>query len=115
MADLTATQLAWLRDKIGDEPADDVLQGYYDSTGSVRDTAITVLGQRRRALLDSSLKVSVSGVASIDNTENVKAIERDIAALAKLDDDPTDEEGEDTGGLGDNSTEVFQLTRTRGR
>ena len=114
MADLTAPQLKWLRDTVGTEPDDAALQGRFDVLGSVRDVGIAVLRDRRANLLATSLQVSVAGVASINNTENVKALEREIAALAKLDDDPTDEPGEDVSGTG-GRFEVFNLTRSRGR
>ena len=93
MADLTARQLQWLRDTLGDQPPTEELQNRYDEQGSIRDVATSVLAKRRRALLDSALKVSAAGVASVDNTENVKALERDIAS----------------------TFETFQLTRSRGR
>lgn len=112
MADLTATQLQWLRDQLGDEPSDADLQDRYAARGSVRDVALSVLSSRRRELLESSLKVAASGIASVDNTENVKALERDLAALSRLDDDPTDEPGELPGV---DRFEAVQLTRSRRR
>lgn len=112
MADLTAAQLQWLRDQLGDEPTDVELQARYEARGSVRDVALSVLSSRRRELLESSLQVSASGVASVNNTENVKALERDLAALSKLDDDPTDEPDELPGV---ERFESFQLTRSRRR
>lgn len=114
MAELTATQIQWLRDQVGDEPADAELQTRYDDRGgSLRDTALSVLASRRRELLESSLKVTATGVASVDNTENVKALERDIAALSKLDDDPTDGPDELPGAPERFST--FGLVRSRRR
>ena len=115
MADpLTARQLRWLRDTVGDTVELAELQSRFDDLESVRDVAIAVLRDRRRAYLDSSLKVSVSGVASVDNTENVKAIEREIAQLVKLDHDPTDEPGEEATAAVQRA-ETFQLVRSRRR
>lgn len=112
MAELTTTQLQWLRDQLGDQPADAELQTRYDDRGSVRDVALSVLSSRRRALLESSLQVTATGVASVNNTENVKALERDIAALSKLDDDPTDGPDELPGV---ERFSRFALTRSRRR
>jgi hypothetical protein len=114
MAQLNEIQLRWLRDEVGSSVPDDTLQGRYDDLGSVRDVALSVLRDRRAKLLDSPLSVSVSGVASINNTENVRALERRMAALTKLDDDPTDEPGEDVEG-GAVVLEPIQLVRSRRR
>jgi hypothetical protein len=113
MADLTTIQLQWLRDQLGDEPADAELQTRYDTRGSLRDVALSVLSSRRRELLESSLKVTATGIASVDNTENVKALERDMAALSRLDDDPTDGPEDELPGVERFSS--FQLTRSRRR
>jgi hypothetical protein len=116
MTDLNTLQLQWLRDELGSQPDDAALQERYDALGSVRDVAIAVLRGRRADLLRKPLTTTVSGVASVNYAENVKAIERRISALERLDDDPTDTPGEDVdGGAGGDHIEAFQLVRSRGR
>lgn len=115
MAELTGRQLRWLHDEVGQSVTDAELQTRYDDLASVRDVALSVLRDRRAALLESPLSVSVNGVASVNNAENVKALERRLAALAKLDDDPTDEPGEDTDGGGAQRFQQITLRRARGR
>lgn len=115
MADLSAKQLAWLRDEIGSKPDDAALNERFADLGSVTGVAIAVLRARRAALLASPLSVSVNGVASINNAENVKALERRLTALAVLDDDPTDEPGEDPDGGTGGELETVLLVRNRGR
>lgn len=118
MTALTDRQTHWLRGQLGALPADEDLQTLFDDLDSVRDVAIKVLRDRRTALLDSPLSVNVSGVASVNNTENVKALERDINALVGLDDDPSDDEqpsGTDPEASASNEFYTFPLARTRGR
>lgn len=114
MADLTAEQLRWLRDEIGDAPSDTDLNQRFADYESVRDVALSVLRDRRQELLATPLSVNVTGVASTNAAENVKAIERQIAALARLDEDPSDDSPAD-GVAGADSMEVYNLTRSRGR
>lgn len=113
---LTARQLRWLHDELGASAATDAeLQSRYDDLASVRDVALAVLRDQRSELLDSPLSVSVAGVASINTSENVKAIERRLTALSKLDDDPTSTPGEDADGGTGVLDAPFRLTRARGR
>lgn len=114
MADLTPTQLRWLHDTVPDTWEDAALQARYDELGSVRDVALSILRDKRKDLLDSPLKVSLSGVASVDNAENVKALERSLAEIARLDDDPTSTPGEEAAAAVPR-WETFNLTRSRGR
>ena len=116
MVDLNANQLAWLRDEVGDSPETSELNEMFDRLGSVRDVAIAVLRRRRANLLASPLSTTLQGVASVNYSENVKALERRIAALERLDDDPSDTPGEpvDGGTVGD-GFQVSRLYRTRGR
>jgi hypothetical protein len=117
MAELSETQLAWLHSEVGTRLTDEQLQERYDRLGSVRDVALEALRERRTELIDSPLDVSVVGVASVNNAENVKAIERRLSALAQMDDDPTD--GNDDpiveGGSSLAEMQVVQLRRSRGR
>lgn len=114
MPTLTDKQKRWLRDELPDSVTDEQLQSRYDDLGSVRDVAIAFLRDQRSELLASPLSTSVAGVASVNYSENVKAIERRLAALVQLDDDPTDEPGEPVDGTGHVFRETV-LTRTRGR
>lgn len=117
MTQLTDAQKAWLRSEVGATVTDEDLQGRFDRLASVRDVAIEVLRERRAELLDSPLSVSVAGVASVNYAENIRALERRISALVKLDDDPSDETPPGDGG--DEATggafQQIQLTRTRRR
>lgn len=117
MADqLTTTQVAWLRAEIGTTLTDPQLQERYNRLESVRDVALEALRERRTELLASPLSVSVDGVASVNNSENVKAIERRIAALVRLDDDPSDDPPvADGAGAVPLPFERLQLRRSRGR
>ena len=115
MTDLNPAQLQWLRDELGDTPDDAALQGRFDTLGSIRDVAIAVLRGRRSALLAKPLSANVSGIASVNYAENVKALDRRIDALSRLDPDPTDEPGEDVDGAGQVRLEPIELYRTRGR
>lgn len=116
MADLTARQLRWLHSIVGDDVADSALQTQYDELGSVRDVAIWEVRRQKNLLLDSPLSTNVSGVASVNTTENVKALERELARLTTLDSDPSDdpvpapEDGELV-----QRFEVIDLVRSRGR
>lgn len=116
MVDLNENQVAWLRDEVGDTPSTDELNVMFERIGAVRDVAIAVWRRRRTNMLKSPLSTSLSGVASVNYAENVKALERRIAALERLDADPSDTPGEDTdGGTVDDGLVVTRLYRTRGR
>jgi hypothetical protein len=114
MTDLTDTQKRWLHDELGDTITDVELQSRFDELGSIRDVALRVLRDQRREWLDNPLSVSLSGVASSNATENVKALERRIAELARLDPDPSDP-GDEAAGDAPAGWDVFPLARSRGR
>lgn len=116
MTALTGRQRAWIRAEIGNSISDEDLDGRYARLESVRDVVIEALRQQRTALLESPLTASIDGVASVSNAENVKAIERRIAALVKLDDDPSDDPPVPDGDIDTPEPERhYQLVRTRGR
>lgn len=110
---LTTGQLMWLHSELGTLVTDDVLQAKYAALSSVRDVAVEVLRERRAGYLEKPLNVNVNGVASVNYTANVQAIERRLTALALLGDDPS------MGPLIDLTPEetlqVIPLRRTRGR
>jgi hypothetical protein len=113
---LTTDQLEWLHSEVGQSVTDETLNEKYDRLASVRDVAIECLRERRAQLLEHPKQVTVDGVASITYAENIKALERRLTALTQLDDDPSDDPGdEQDGGTGVEPVRMVQLRRTRGR
>jgi len=114
--ELTERQLKWLGSQLGDKPDAAELQAAFDRLGSVRDTALETLRKRRAGWLAQPMSVNVSGVASLSYAENVKAIERQIAELVRMDDDPSDNAGGgDVEAAADDRLEVVPFVRTRRR
>ncbi|MFZ3475350.1 hypothetical protein ACODT3_42400 [Streptomyces sp. 4.24] len=85
----------WLLAALG--PATDTadLDTRYARLHSLRAVALEVLRERRAALLAQPLKVSLSGVVSVDTSGNVAALERQID---ELEDPATPVPGEQTPG-----------------
>ncbi|TQE33059.1 hypothetical protein [Streptomyces ipomoeae] len=83
----------WLLAALG--PATDTtdLDQRYARLQSGRAVALEVLRERRAGLLAQPLKVSVSGVVSVDNSANLAALERQIAEL----EDPATPAPDETG------------------
>ncbi|MET9035308.1 hypothetical protein [Streptomyces mirabilis] len=77
---LTDIQYAYLRSELGEADRDD-LDARYERLGTVEAVAIEVLRERKAMLVSDPLAVTVQGVATVNNAENVKALERQIAAL----------------------------------
>lgn len=75
--------LAWLLSQLGTntDPAD--LQARYDRLGQAKDVALEVLAERRAKLLADPLQLTVSGVVTLDNSNNVTGLERQIVAVQK--------------------------------
>lgn len=117
MTALTARQTAWLTSELGSAVTVEQMQEKYDLLGTVRGVALAILRARVNALIESPLSVGINGVATVNQAENVKALERQIARIALLDDDPSD----DTGGQdGDGSDQLAPVQfraigRTRSR
>jgi hypothetical protein len=113
---LTDRQTAWLRSELGQEVTGEDLQARYDRLGSVRDVAIEVIRSRRNALLEQPASVSLQGVASASYGDNIREYGKILAGLTKLDDDPSDNPGSETGAEDTiRDGEVLQLTRSRRR
>jgi len=115
MAALTARQLAWLRAQLGDTPPDAELQAAFDRLGSVRDVAIETIRKRYQVLIDQPASTSLAGVGSMSWGENIKALERMIASLSKLDSDPSDDTEPPLPDDGSRRGAVIYRTRARGR
>ncbi|MEU8522886.1 hypothetical protein [Streptomyces sp. NPDC048577] len=77
---LTDAEYAYLRSELGDTDRSD-LDARYRRLGSPQAVAMEVLRERRAALVSDPLAVTVQGVATVNNAENVRALERQIAAL----------------------------------
>ncbi|MFE0642100.1 hypothetical protein ACFW2Y_10905 [Streptomyces sp. NPDC058877] len=77
---LTDAEYAYLRSELGEAARAD-LDARYQRLGSPQAVAVEVLRERRAALVSDPLAVTVQGVATVNNAENVRALERQIAAL----------------------------------
>jgi hypothetical protein len=80
---LTDAEYAYLRSELGEADRAD-LDTRYQRLGSLQSVAIEVLRQRKAALVSDPLAVTVQGVATVNNAENVRALERQIATLQGL-------------------------------
>lgn len=83
---LTADQIAEVRAWIGagTPPSDDDLATAYDRLGSTNAVALEVLQGRYADALSGPQKWSVEGDFSIDNTETVKALAKQVAELKAI-------------------------------
>jgi hypothetical protein len=84
---------AWLLAQLGEATPIADLEARYTRLGTARAVALEVLRGRLAALLQQPGTVNVSGVVSVAFTENIRAYERQIAALEAGEitapDDPT--------------------------
>lgn len=78
---MDTTIRAWLLDQLG--PTTDLtdLEARYTRLGSARAVALGVLRSRLATLLQQPGTVNVSGAVAVGFGENIKAYERQIAAL----------------------------------
>lgn len=94
---LTTDVTAWLKGELGTTVDLADLETRYTRLGTARAVALEVLRERLATLRSQPSTVNVSGVVSIGTTENIKAYERQIAALENGEppapDDPTDDNG----------------------
>lgn len=98
---------AWLLAQLGNATPVADLETRYTRLGTARAVALEVLYERKAALIQQPASVTVSGAVAVTFTENIKALERQIALLVSGDppapDDPAGT-GADTVLLG-----TFQL------
>ncbi|MCY0922578.1 MULTISPECIES: hypothetical protein [unclassified Streptomyces] len=73
--------LRWLISQLGPDTDPVDLAQRYDQLGSARAVAGEVLSERIAALLSEPLRVTVNGVATIDHSANVAALERRLNQL----------------------------------
>ncbi len=74
--------MSWLLAQLGPDTDPTDLQSRYLRLRSARAVALEILNERLAKLLAEPLKVSVNGVVTVDQTANVSALERRIAAVA---------------------------------
>lgn len=73
--------LAWLLAQLGPATGQSDLQTRYDRLGSARAVALEVLFERRAKLLAEPLQLTVNGVATLDQSNNLTGLERQIASM----------------------------------
>jgi hypothetical protein len=86
--------LAWLLAQLGTTTDSADLQTRYTRLGSARAVALEVLGERRAKLLADPLHLVVNGVVTLDQSNNLTGLERQITSLqtATAPDDPTEDD-----------------------
>ncbi|MER6330129.1 hypothetical protein ACFUS2_06110 [[Kitasatospora] papulosa] len=78
------TLLAWLRAQLGPATDEQDIAARYARLGRAHDVAAEVLTERRAALLAEPLRMTVDGVVTIDQSNNLAGLERQIAGLQDL-------------------------------
>lgn len=102
---MDAAAQAWLISKLGTATNLADLTTRYTRLGKARAVAIEVLNERLADLRTQAATIGVSGVVNVSFTENIKALEREIALLESgkppAPDEPTTPDDDDaTGQLG---------------
>ncbi|MDT3396331.1 hypothetical protein RKE29_06700 [Streptomyces sp. B1866] len=78
---MDAAVLSWLTARLGTaDPAD--IQTRYTRLGSARAVLLEVLAERRARLLAEPLRLTVDGVVTLDQSNNLTGIERQMATAA---------------------------------
>ncbi|MFI1733977.1 hypothetical protein ACH40E_33145 [Streptomyces acidicola] len=80
---LTDAEYAYLRSELGDADRTD-LEARHLRLSSLQAVAVEVLRERKATLVSDPLNVTVQGVATVNNAENVKALERQIATIEEV-------------------------------
>ncbi|WP_314250954.1 hypothetical protein OG280_26150 [Streptomyces virginiae] len=78
---MTPAALAWLLAQLGATSDREDLANRYTRLASAREVAREVLSERRARLLAEPLRMTVDGVVTIDQSNNLQGIERQLAAL----------------------------------
>lgn len=74
--------LSWLLSQLGPTTDADDLATRYQRLGTARAVALEVLAERRAWLLADPLRMTVDGVVTLDQSNNLTGTERLLAALA---------------------------------
>ncbi|MEU6277450.1 hypothetical protein ABZ871_34365 [Streptomyces populi] len=78
------TLLAWLRAQLGTTTDAQDLADRYTRLHQARAVVAEVLAERRAKLLAEPLRMTVDGVVTIDQSNNLAGLERQIAGLTEL-------------------------------
>ncbi|WP_051853172.1 hypothetical protein [Streptomyces aureocirculatus] len=90
---MTGEVLHWLQALLGSDTTPEELASRYERLGTARAVAHEVLQERIAQLLTDPLKVTVNGIATVDNSANLAALERrldQIDSVTAPDDPPAD-------------------------
>lgn len=78
---MDANVLAWLKGELGPDANTSDLDTRYARLGTARAVALEILRERLAALRAQPSTVTVTSVVGVSYVENIKAYERQIAAL----------------------------------
>ncbi|MFI2620386.1 hypothetical protein [Streptomyces sp. NPDC018584] len=99
---MDAAVQAWLISKLGTATNLADITARHTRLGTARAVAIEVLNERLADLRTQAATVGVSGVVNVSFTENIKALERELALLESgkppAPDEPTEPDDEDSTG-----------------
>lgn len=98
---MTPAVTAWLTSQLGTATNLDDLTTRYTRLGSARAVAIEVLYERKADLIGQPSSVTVTGVVGVSFTENIKALERQIALLESGEPPAPDDPDDDGDGIPD--------------
>jgi hypothetical protein len=93
MADLTDEELAFLRAKVGDKPADDQLQEIFDREGSKEKAALWILENRLANYLSRPGSQNIPGQYSDSVEANIRALQGSLKGLTSVVDEADPNEG----------------------
>ena len=84
MADLSQTDLDWIRDYVGSSPSDDALADHFADLGDKVKVALRVLRRRVADMKANPANLTITGVLTVSTAENIKALAAQIDELEAL-------------------------------
>ncbi|MFD9004392.1 hypothetical protein ACFV0T_26125 [Streptomyces sp. NPDC059582] len=103
---------AWLQAELGKTTDLTDLATRYTRLGTARAVALEVLRERLAALRSQPSTVNVSSVVAVSYTENIKAYERQIAAL-EAGEPPAPDDPDDGTGISSDLNVLYLVERPR--
>jgi hypothetical protein len=103
---------AWLLAQLGTATDQADLETRYTRLGTARAVALEVLRERLAALRQQPSTVNVSSVVGVSFTENIKAYERQIAAL-EAGEPPAPDDPDDGAGISGDLHLLYLIERPR--